>query len=240
MMHPNLTEQVALITGAGRGIGKAVAQSLAACGAKVVLAARSETELRSLEAEIGSTAFSVVTDVSSEADVLRLFATIDNRFGGRIDILINNAGVGRFGSIEDFSTKDFDDVMAVNLRGTFLCCREAVRRMLPRQSGTILNIASVVGFKGYPQQAAYTASKHGVMGLTKAIAAEVYNEGIRVSAILPGGVDTEMVSHARPDLDRSVLMTPEDIAQSVLYLLSLSPKAAVDQIYIHRRNSAPF
>jgi 3-oxoacyl-[acyl-carrier protein] reductase len=238
-MNPDLSQQVAIVTGAGRGIGKAVARSLAAAGASVVLAARSETELRQLQDEIGERASSVVTDVSVEADVLRLFDHVRQTFG-RLDILINNAGIGRFGPIQDFATKDFDDVIGVNLRGTFLCCREAVKLMLPHKSGTIINIASVVGFKGYPQQAAYTASKHGVMGLTKAIAAEVYQHGIRVSAILPGGVDTDMVGHARPDLDRSVLLTPQDIAQSVMYLLSLSPKAAIDQIYIHRRNSAPF
>jgi 3-oxoacyl-[acyl-carrier protein] reductase len=112
--------------------------------------------------------------------------------------------------------------------------------MVAQRSGAIINISSVVGFKGYPNQAAYTASKHGVVGLTKSLAAEAQEHDIRVSVILPGGVDTHLVGDARPDLDRSVLMQPEDIAQTVLYLLSLSDRAHVDQIYIRRRTSKPF
>src|SRR4029079_11007995 len=108
------------------------------------------------------------------------------------------------------------------------------------RSGAIIYISSVVGFKGYPNQAAYTASKHAIMGLTKSLAAEVSAQGVRVSAILPGGVDTDMVTQSRPELDRSVLMSPDDVANAVLYLLSLSPQAAVDQIYIRRHSSAPF
>ena len=131
-------------------------------------------------------------------------------------------------------------MLNTNIRGTFLCCREALKLMLAAKRGYIINIASVVGFKGYPSQAAYTASKHAVMGLTKSLAAEVQGQGIRISAILPGGVDTQMATDARPDLNREELLQPEDIAQGVLYLLSLSERAAVDQIYIRRRNSTPF
>ena len=112
--------------------------------------------------------------------------------------------------------------------------------MTLRKSGYIINISSVVGLKGYPNQAAYTASKHGVVGLTKSLAVEAQEHGVRVSAILPGGVDTDLVGRARPDLDRSVLMQPEDIAQAVLFLLSLSDRCAIDQIYIRRRTSNPF
>jgi 3-oxoacyl-[acyl-carrier protein] reductase len=112
--------------------------------------------------------------------------------------------------------------------------------MSPRRQGYIINISSVVGFKGYPNQAAYTATKHGVMGITKSLAVEAQPHGIRVSAVLPGGVDTALAAAGRPDLDRSVLLQPRDIAQAVLYLLSLSERAAVDEIYIRRRSSAPF
>ena len=112
--------------------------------------------------------------------------------------------------------------------------------MVARKSGYIINIASVVGLKGYPNQAAYTASKHGVMGLTKTLAIEAQEHGIKVSAILPGGVDTALVRNARPDLDPSVLLQPEDIAATVMYLLNLPPRAAVDQIYIRRSTSTPF
>ena len=112
--------------------------------------------------------------------------------------------------------------------------------MRPRRCGFIINVSGVVGFKGYPHQAAYTAAKHGIMGLTKSLAVEAQEHGIRVSAVLPGGVDTELVAQARPDLDRAVLMQPDDIAHTIMYLLSLSDRAHVDQIYIRRRNSAPF
>ena len=170
---------------------------------------------------------------------MRLFDQLKERFG-RLDVLINNAGQGRFGPVEEFSIADFDQVVAVNLRGAFLCCQHATRMMIAQRDGYIINISSVVGFKGYPNQSAYTAAKHGVMGLTKSLAAEVQKYGIRVSAVLPGGVDTDMVRAARPDLDPSVLMQPEDVAQTVMYLLSLSDRAAVDQIYIRRRGSQPF
>ena len=112
--------------------------------------------------------------------------------------------------------------------------------MAPAGRGTIVNISSVVGFKGYPNQAAYTATKHAVMGLTKSLAVEAQPQGIRVSAVLPGGVDTDLVRQARPDLDPAILLAPDDVAQAVMYLLSLSDRAAVDQIYLRRWSSKPF
>ena len=205
------------------------------------MAARTRSELDRTSASItsaGGLASVRATNVGDESQVERLFSQADEL--GPLGILVNNAGIGLFGAAADFSTQDFDQVVQVNLRGTFLCSRAALQRMIPARRGTILNVASVVGFKGYPNQAAYTASKHGVLGLTKSIAAEAQPHNIRVSAILPGGVDTQMVAQARPDLDPSELMKPEDIANTALYLLSLSDQAAVDQIYIRRRDSPPF
>jgi len=157
-----------------------------------------------------------------------------------LDILINNAGVLKSGNIVDFSIDDFDMLVDINLRTVYLCCQQALKIMVPAGKGYIINLSSVVGFKGYPQQTAYSAAKHGVMGLTKALAAEVAEHGIRVSVILPGGVDTDLIREARPDLDSSVLMQPEDIADTVLYLLELPERAMVDQIYIRRSKSSPF
>ena len=233
--------KLALVTGAGRGIGRSIAESLAQAGAHVILAARTADQLQSLAREItarGQKATAIATDIADESSVRQLFARIVRI--APLDILINCAGIGRFGPLKDFSTEDFDTVLAVNLRGTFLCCREAMSVMAARKAGFIINISSVVGIKGYPDQAAYTASKHGVVGLTKSLAVEAQQHNIRVSLILPGGVDTDLVAQARPDLDRSVLMQPEDIAQAVMYLLSLSDRAHVDQIYIRRRSSSPF
>jgi len=235
----DLREQVAVVTGAGRGIGRAIALALARAGAQVVLAARTVSQIETVAAEIvgaGGRALAVPADISAERDVVALFATVRDR----LDVLINNAGVGSFGPLDRFPSAEFDRIVGVNLRGTFLCCREAMKLMGPRRAGWIINVSSVLGIKGYPNKAAYTASKHGIVGLTKSLAVEAQPHGIRVSVILPGGVETGMAADARPDLDRSVLLQPEDVAQSVLYLLSLSDRAAVDEIYIRRRSSAPF
>ena len=241
-MNVDLSGQSALVTGAGRGIGRAIGSALASAGARVFLAARTTDQLESAAREIqqdGGTAVPVPTYLSNEEDIRLLFQRISDRTGG-LDILVNNAGVGVFGPLAEFSSSDFDRVMRVNTKATFLCCQQAMRLMIPKRKGYIINISSVVGFKGYPNQAAYTASKHAVMGLTKSLAVEAQEHGIRVSAVLPGGVDTKMIAEARPDLDPKILLQPEDIAHTVLYLLSLSDRAAVDQIYIRRRGSQPF
>ncbi|HUS47328.1 MAG TPA: SDR family oxidoreductase [Phycisphaerae bacterium] len=240
-MDVQLNGRVALVTGAGRGIGRAIAKALAGCGARVVLAARTKEQIDAVAEEIvgsGGKASAVVADISDERSVIGLFDEV--RKLARLDILVNNAGIGLYGPLKDFPVADFDRVLGVNLRGAFLCCREAMRIMAPQKSGYIINISSVVGFKGYPNQAAYTASKHGVVGLTKSLAVEAQEYGIRVSVIMPGGVDTDLVGDARPDLDKSVLLRPQDVAGTVLYLLSLSDRAAVDEIYIRRRAAKPF
>jgi NAD(P)-dependent dehydrogenase (short-subunit alcohol dehydrogenase family) len=238
----DLSGQVAIVTGAGRGIGRAVALAAAGAGATVVASARTVSEIEAVAAAIGDaggTAAAIPADIGSEEDIQSLFAQTAERFG-QLDIVVNNAGMGLFGPVAEFDTAALDRIVAVNLRGTFLCCREAMRLMIPRRSGTIVNVSSVVGIKGYPNQAAYTATKHGVQGLTKSLAVEAQEHDIRVSAVLPGGVDTDLAAASRPDLDRSILLQPEDVAQAVLYLLSLSPRASVDQIYIRRRTSKPF
>lgn len=241
-MKLELQNRSALVTGGGRGIGKAIGLMLGRAGARVFLAARTESELEAAAAEIsheGGTAQIVCSDISVEQEIVSLFGRIKEA-AGRLDVLVNNAGLGIYGPAADFSAENLDRVLAVNLRGTFLCCREAMKLMIPAGKGYIINISSVVGFKGYPDQAAYTAAKHGIMGLTKSLAAEGQEHGIRVSAVLPGGVDTRMVRQARPDLDRAELLQPADVAAAVEYLLSLSDRAAVDQIYIRRANSKPF
>ena len=241
-MQVDLRGQTALVTGAGRGIGRAIASALAAAGARIFLAARTTAQLESAAREIrqnGGTAVPVPTDLSNQEDIQSLFQTIRDQAGG-LDILVNNAGVGVFGPLAEFASSDFDRLIQVNTKAVFLCCQQALHLMIPLKKGYIINISSVVGFKGYPNQAAYTASKHAVMGLTKSLAVEAQECGIRVSAVLPGGVDTGMAAEARPDLDPKILLQPEDIAHTVLYLLSLSDRAVVDQIYIRRRGSQPF
>lgn len=241
-MTGELHGQVALVTGAGRGIGRAIATALAQAGARVIAAARTVSEIEALAAKLtaqGRDVRALPTDVADEQSVAALFAQIAQHYG-RLDILINNAGIGLYGPIADFPSADFDRLMNVNVRGPFLCAQHALKLMIPRRGGYIINLSSVVGFKGYVNQGAYTASKHAIMGLTKVLAVEAQKHNIRVSVILPGGVDTNLVGDARPDLKREELLQPEDIAHAVMFLLSLSDRAAIDQLYIRRRNSQPF
>jgi NAD(P)-dependent dehydrogenase (short-subunit alcohol dehydrogenase family) len=234
--------RVALVTGSGRGIGRKIGIQLARAGAQVIISARTSGQIEAVAEEIsrkGGRGVALRLDVADEENVVSVFREIADRFG-RLDILVNNAGVGEFGPISRFPADLFDEILAVNLRGTFLCCRQALALMMPRKSGYIINISSVVGFKGYAGQGAYAASKHGIMGLTKTLAIEAQAHGIRVSAILPGGVDTTLICKARPDIDRATLIRPEDVARTVLFLLSLSDRAAIDEIYIRREISKPF
>jgi 3-oxoacyl-[acyl-carrier protein] reductase len=238
----NLKDKVVLVTGASKGIGKNLSIALAKEGATTILTSRNKEALEKTQKEIelsGGKALAIPADISKEEELSELFNKIREHFG-RLDILINNAGIIITGEIADFPLKDYDAMMQTNLRAVFICCQQALKFMLPQKSGYIINIASVAGFKGYAGQAAYTASKHGVMGITKSLAAEVYKDGIFVSAILPGGVDTELLWYARPDIDRTALISTQDIANTVLYLLHLSDTAWVDEIYIHRRNAQPF
>ena len=242
-MTPELHGKIALVTGGGRGIGKAIALSLGRCGAQLIVTSRTSAELEAVAAQIrdaGGAATAIAADLSDESQLVKLFQQIASQFG-RLDILINNAAIGVFGPIHEVRSEDLDLMLNVNVRSLFLCCREALRPMRAQKSGYIINISSVNGFKGYPNQSVYAATKHAMMGLTKSLAAEYQKDGIRCSAVLPGGVDTEMIALARPDLDRSALMHPDDVANTVLYLLSMeSTNAAVDQIYIRRRAAAPF
>jgi 3-oxoacyl-[acyl-carrier protein] reductase len=172
----NLKDKVVLITGASKGIGKNISISLAKEGAISVLASRNKEMLKKTQEEIlsfGGKALSIPADISKEEEILNLFSKIKNQFG-RLDILINNAATLITGKLVDFSLEDYDKMMQTNLRGLYICCQQALKIMLPQKSGYIINISSVVGFKGYAEQSAYTASKHGVMGITKSLAAEKY------------------------------------------------------------------
>jgi 3-oxoacyl-[acyl-carrier protein] reductase len=206
------------------------------------LAARTEVDLLAVQdavLEMGSAAAVFPTDISSEEQVVQLVRGTVDHFA-RLDILVNNAGMGTFGPLPETTVEQWDRLMAVNARGPFLLCREAIPYLQRQDQSFIVNIASVVGVKGYANQAAYSASKHALMGMTRALAREVQEHGIRVHAICPGGVDTQMVSQARPDLDRSVLMQPEEIADIVLYLVTRRGNAVIDEIQVRRASSTPW
>jgi len=241
-MSVDLSGKVALVTGAGRGIGRSIALALAGAGARTLLTARSAGELQGVAGEIrsrGGEAEFLAADLSRPEGVEAVFGA-SKRTYGTLEVLVNNAGLGLSGPLMEFPAESLELLLAVNVKGLFLCCQQAMRLMVPARRGYIINISSVVGFKGYANQAAYAASKHAVMGITKSLAVEAQPHGIRVSAILPGAVDTGLMQALRPDLDKALLMKPQDVADAVMFLLSLSETAAVDEIYIRRRSSAPF
>ena len=237
-----LAGRVAIVTGAGRGIGRSIALALARHGAAVALAARTRSELASVQAEIegmGERAASFRTDVSAEGDVIALVRDTVALFG-RLDIVVNNAGIGVFKPLLDTTVEEWDEIMAVNARGPFLVCREAIPYLRQQTGACIINIVSVVGVKGYANQAAYSASKHALLGMTKALAREVQADGIRVHAICPGGVDTGLASQARPDLDRSLLIQPDEIADIVLFLVTRQGNAVIDEVHVRRASATPW
>ena len=164
---------------------------------------------------------------------------VEESFGG-LDILVNNAGMALSCPLEQTSHAQFDQIMALNVRAPYFLCQAALP--LLRQSGyaTILNIASVVGHKGYPLQSAYAASKHALIGMSKSLANEVYEEGIRVHLIAPGAVFTDMVRISRPDLSDEGMILAEDIADAAEFLVTHRTNAVIDEIQIHRAGKAPF
>jgi NAD(P)-dependent dehydrogenase (short-subunit alcohol dehydrogenase family) len=233
-----------VVTGASRGMGRAISIAIAKAGAKVLLIARNQERLQLVKGEISlfnGKSEIVPADFSKEEDVNKLFDMVESQYG-RLDILVNNAAIASKGSIEDVSMEEYDYLMNVNLRNVFLACRRAVKLMKKNSSGYIINISSVSGIKAYEKQGVYGISKHGVMGLTKSLAVDLQSKNIRVSAIMPGSVDTDMMRNSgRTDLNLSKVMKPEDIANTVLYLLSLwNTNAAVDEIYIRRITKKPF
>ncbi|MDR3210472.1 MAG: SDR family oxidoreductase [Planctomycetota bacterium] len=235
-------DKTAIVTGGGRGIGRAMAKRLAGLGALTILAGPTRENLLAVVADIqksGGKAEAVPTDIGREEEVVSLFQFAAKR--GGVDILVNNAAVGVFGRLTDTSAAEWDRVMGINLRGAFLCAREALKSMAAHgRGGRIINIASAVGFRGYVDQGLYTASKHGLVGLSKVMALEGREHGVITQVIAPGGVDTELLSRARPDLDRSGLMSPEDVADAMEYLLRQRGNALVDCLNLRRSGKEPW
>jgi NAD(P)-dependent dehydrogenase (short-subunit alcohol dehydrogenase family) len=218
----SLTGQVAIVTGASRGIGRATAVRFAAEGAAVVLAARDTAALDvNVQAitQAGGRALAVPTDVADEASVQALFARTAEAFGP-VSILVNSAGAVASAPFERMDAATWDHVVAVNLRGTFLCCREAFRAMIPSGGGVIVNLSSLSGVPGvekFPGLSAYNSSKYGVAGLSEILAVEGRPHHIRVIAISPGAVDTEMLRQAAPHLQPD--MTPGELARILVFLV---------------------
>ena len=217
----SITDRIAIITGAGRGIGRATARHFARAGAQVVLFSRTQASLDETAAEIegaGNRSLSIVGDVSREEDVHVLFQRAMDAYG-RVDILVNCAGIVAVRPFVEMDAATWDHVLEVNLRGTFLCCLEAFRIMAAQRSGVIINLSSLSGVKGvekFPGLSAYNVSKAGVAGLTEILAVEGKPYNIRVCAVSPGAVDTELQRQAAPHLKAG--MTPDDMAEILLFL----------------------
>lgn len=234
-MH-GLTEKVAIITGSSSGIGKAIAMRFGVEGAKVVVTARRMALCEQTAAQIrndGGEAWAIQTDVADEGQVARLMEETVTRYG-RIDILVNNAGIGGGGRIAETTTKTFDEVLDVNLRGTFFCCRAGFVQMKKQGGGVIINMSSVAGVQAWAGTGAYSASKHGVMALTRALAEEGRPYHIKVSAICPGGVADDLVDATPEEILRSEKIDPFDVAGAAVYLATLGKHAVVHQIVIDR------
>ncbi len=226
----NLSGKKAVVTGASRGIGRAVALKLAAEGAELIVTATSLERASRTADEIvamGGRALPCKADVSVVADVDALFHMVVKEFGG-IDILVNNAGITRDGLLMRMKDEDWSAVVDVNLKGTFYCTREAVKLMAKAKSGRIVNISSVVGQMGNLGQANYCASKAGIIGFTKAVAREYAKRNITVNAVAPGFIETDMTGVLAENIREELLKqipvnrfgTPEDIANAVYFLVS--------------------
>ena len=225
-----LSEKVAIVTGASRGIGRCIALALAAQGAKVVASARNAEALDKLVEEIkqqGGEATAVVGDVAVDTDASRLIDQAVAKYG-QVDILVNNAGITRDGLLLRMKNEDWDAVLDTNLKGAFLCTRAAAKVMSKQRSGRIINISSVVGEMGNAGQANYCASKAGLLGLTKSVARELARRNVTVNAITPGFIVTDMTDDmtdkARQAMTEQIplgrLGEVDDIANAVIFLAS--------------------
>jgi NAD(P)-dependent dehydrogenase (short-subunit alcohol dehydrogenase family) len=235
-----LSGKIAVITGAGTGIGRGIARVFAREGARLVLAGRSPATLEAAAQEVGG-ALVVPTDVTDEAQVAALFARAVEAFG-RVDIAVNNAGVFDGGPIEELSLETWQRVIAVNLTGPFLGTREAMRLMKPQGGGRILNIGSISGQVPRMESVPYTTSKHGLVGLTRAASLEGRAHGVVVSCLHPGNVATERRQASDAPADQEPMMTPDELAEVALVMVSLPLHVNVlesivlptDQLYIGR------
>ena len=241
-----LEGKTAFITGASRGIGKAICERFAQEGAAIAAAARSAGELEALSeqiASVGGKCVPITMDLTSEESIKNAVARAQSELSP-IDILINNAGLIALGKIHETSVDTWDAVMSTNVRGVFLTCKEVLPQMMERKSGRIINVGSTAGRRGYEEQGAYCTSKHALVGLSKVLSIETQKYGIRVQMLSPGGVLTGMSRDLRASRgeseDSPAWITSEEIAESALYMCCQQGVAISDEIVLRRFESEPW
>jgi 3-oxoacyl-[acyl-carrier protein] reductase len=226
-MKIDLTGRTALVTGSTRGIGRAIAETLAGAGARVAVVGRDQVKAAEAADTVGNGAQAFACDVGDVASIVALIESVEKAFG-QIDILVNNAGLTRDNILFRISDEDWDTVLDANLRGAFIAIRAASRGMIKRRWGRIINIASVVGIIGNKGQANYAASKAGLIGLTKSVARELGSRNVLVNAVAPGFIDTDMTAAMTPEARAALsgqiplgrLGSPRDVAGVVAFLAS--------------------
>ena len=235
----NLREAICVVTGGTEGIGRAIVEALLARGAKVALCARTAKHVTSTINELsrrGTTLVGTAADVSSETDVRRFRDFVQSELGGA-DVLVNNAGLGHFAPVEKLSIGQFDETMAVNVRGIFLMTQAFLPGMRKQGRGDIVNIASLAGRNGFVGGTAYTASKHAVLGFSKSLMLEVRKDGVRVIAVCPGSVVTPFFRKAGQEPDNAErLLTADDVAQAVVGALEIPGRAMISELDIRPAN----
>jgi NAD(P)-dependent dehydrogenase (short-subunit alcohol dehydrogenase family) len=229
----DLTDAVAVVTGASSGLGAHLSQALIDEGATVYGLARSVDKLEALQDDLGEAFRPLSCDVREEEQVAAAFETIRDE-GGRIDVLLNNAGLGQFGPVDELPLEEWDVQMDTNLRGVFLCTREAVPTMREQNEesgfgGHIVNVASIAGLLGNPNLTAYNASKFGLRGFSEALMKEVRDDGIRVTCLYPGSIETNFFDVAGVDMTDNPLH-PEDVAATVLHVLTSPANHLISEI----------
>ena len=233
-----LKESVALVTGAGRGIGRAIAMTLAREGCAVVLVARTWKELEGVRAEIekqGGKAVSIQTDITMDDQVEQLFKQVATRFH-RLDVLVNNAGSGRFAPVRDMPVGEFDAMWKLNVRALFLCTQEALKLMEAQKNGVIVNVSSLAGKNAFVGGAAYSATKWALMGFSKTLMLEVRDRNIRVITVCPGSVDTSFSPQGGNPERSAKILHPQDVADTILAAMTLPDRAMVSEIDIRPTN----
>lgn len=231
-MDNNSKAKVVWITGASRGIGKAIAERVVREGYRVALSARSADSLREIAEKIGDKrAVYVECDVREEESVYFAYRTIVERFE-QVDVLVNNAGMGVYAPLAELSVQDFDDMVATNLRGSFLCVKAVLPAMIKRKAGTIIHVHSVAAIKAFPSSSGYGATKAGTLAMSRSLREEVRDQNVRVIDVIPGATETDIWDEKERVQYRGRMMQPEDVADVFPTLLSANPRMLAEEIVL--------